>query len=88
MVTYKAMVNFMESEKTDEFVHFASSFFTDLASSSETRPKEPSTIWDARKSAEANEWIKAAQLELNSLEQRNTWELVDRPAGRKVVDNV
>ncbi len=88
MVTYEAMVDFLKSEKTDEFARFASCFFTDVASPSETRPKEPSTIWEARKSAEAHEWIKAAQLELNSLEHRETWELVERPAGRKVVDNV
>ncbi len=89
MVSFEAMANFlMEGEKeTERYTSFLDCYFAPLISSSDTLPKEPSSIFEARKSAESESWNKAAALELRSLEERGTWELVPPPPGRTITDN-
>ncbi|MCP3677051.1 MAG: hypothetical protein GY721_05525, partial [Deltaproteobacteria bacterium] len=61
--------------------------FSDPNSSSDPLPKEPTSLAEALASPESKSWIQAAESELNSLMERGTWELVDCPPSRAVVDN-
>lgn len=47
----------------------------------------PTTVEEAKSSPEADEWQRAMQDEYNSLIINKTWELVDLPQGRTLVDN-
>ena len=47
---------------------------------------EPATIAEALETPEANEWKRAADEEMKSLENMNTWKLVPLPEGRKTVN--
>lgn len=49
--------------------------------------EEPTTYDDAMKSSNKDEWYAAMKDELKSLEDNNTWRLVDAPKGKKIVDN-
>ncbi len=47
----------------------------------------PNTYRQAIRSTDAELWEKAIQEELDSLEENECWEVVDRPKDRKVVDS-
>ncbi|CAI7927250.1 unnamed protein product, partial [Closterium sp. NIES-54] len=48
-------------------------------------PGEPATLKEALESSDAEEWKKAMESELNSIEENGTWELVELPEGRKAI---
>lgn len=48
---------------------------------------EPRTYREALNSDDRDQWMHAMQEEYDSLLRNNTWELVDRPIGQKVIDN-
>jgi Reverse transcriptase (RNA-dependent DNA polymerase)/gag-polypeptide of LTR copia-type/Integrase core domain/GAG-pre-integrase domain len=47
----------------------------------------PNTIRDARNSKEWPQWEKAAKAELDMIAEKETWDLVDLPKGRKAIGN-
>ena len=47
--------------------------------------EEPKTMTEARKRPDANKWLQAAQEEMNSLIEHDTWSLTKLPPGRKIV---
>ncbi|CAI7833863.1 unnamed protein product [Closterium sp. NIES-53] len=48
-------------------------------------PGEPATLKEALESSDADEWKKAMESELKSIEENGTWELVELPEGRKAI---
>ncbi|CAI7856241.1 unnamed protein product [Closterium sp. NIES-53] len=48
-------------------------------------PGEPATLKEALESCDAEEWKKAMESELKSIEENSTWELVELPKGRKAI---
>ncbi|CAI7894451.1 unnamed protein product [Closterium sp. NIES-54] len=48
-------------------------------------PGEPATLKEALESGDAEEWKKAMESELKSIEENGTWELVELPEGRKAI---
>ncbi|CAI7794398.1 unnamed protein product [Closterium sp. NIES-53] len=48
-------------------------------------PGEPATLTEALESSDAEEWKKAMESELKSIEENGTWELVELPEGRKAI---
>ncbi|CAI7882254.1 unnamed protein product [Closterium sp. NIES-53] len=48
-------------------------------------PGEPATLKEALESSDAEEWKKAMESELKSIEDNGTWELVELPEGRKAI---
>ncbi|CAI7902650.1 unnamed protein product, partial [Closterium sp. NIES-54] len=48
-------------------------------------PGEPATLKEALESSDAEEWTKAMESELKSIEENGTWELVELPEGRKAI---
>ncbi|CAI7872713.1 unnamed protein product [Closterium sp. NIES-54] len=46
---------------------------------------EPATLKEALESSDAEEWKKAKESELKSIEENSTWELVELPEGRKAI---
>ncbi|CAI7905710.1 unnamed protein product [Closterium sp. NIES-54] len=48
-------------------------------------PREPATLKEALESSDAEEWQKAMESELKSIEENGTWELVELPEGRKAI---
>ncbi|CAI7769307.1 unnamed protein product [Closterium sp. NIES-53] len=48
-------------------------------------PGEPATLKEALESSDAEEWKKAMEIELKSIEENGTWELVELPEGRKAI---
>ncbi|CAI7788765.1 unnamed protein product [Closterium sp. NIES-53] len=48
-------------------------------------PREPATLKEALESSDAEEWKKAMENELKSIEENGTWELVELPKGRKAI---
>ncbi|CAI7798615.1 unnamed protein product [Closterium sp. NIES-53] len=48
-------------------------------------PGEPTTLKEALESSDAEEWKKAMESELKSIEENDTWELVELSEGRKVI---
>ncbi|CAI7918237.1 unnamed protein product [Closterium sp. NIES-54] len=48
-------------------------------------PGEPATLKEALESNDAEEWKKAMESELKSIEENGTWELVELPEGRKAI---
>ncbi|CAI7910248.1 unnamed protein product [Closterium sp. NIES-53] len=46
---------------------------------------EPATLKEASESSDAEEWKKAMESELKSIEENGTWELVELPEGRKAI---
>ncbi|CAI7858146.1 unnamed protein product [Closterium sp. NIES-54] len=53
--------------------------------SSVEMPGEPATLEEALKISDAEEWKKAMESELKSIEENGTWELVDLPEGRNAI---
>src|SRR5690606_22323231 len=47
---------------------------------------EPKSYHQAKSSAEWKEWQKAMDEELQSLKENQVWEVVPKPANRKIVD--
>ena len=47
--------------------------------------EEPKTMNEARKRPDASKWLQAAQEEMNSLIEHDTWSLTKLPPGRKIV---
>ena len=56
-----------------------------MSTSAMTLGPEPQTRKDAMASTEWKQWERAMQEEYNSLLENQTWEIVDRPADRKVL---
>lgn len=48
---------------------------------------EPETYREEKFSTESNQWMKAVEEELNSLEENNTWDIVGRPHNCNVIGN-
>ncbi|CAI7881742.1 unnamed protein product [Closterium sp. NIES-53] len=48
-------------------------------------PGEPATLKEASESSDAEDWKKAMEIELKSIEENGTWELVQLPEGRKTI---
>ncbi|CAI7865835.1 unnamed protein product [Closterium sp. NIES-54] len=48
-------------------------------------PREPANLKEALESSDAEEWKKAMESELKSIEENGTWELVELPEGRKAI---
>ncbi|CAI7812776.1 unnamed protein product [Closterium sp. NIES-54] len=48
-------------------------------------PGEPANLKEALESSDAEEWKKAMESELKSIEENGTWELVELPEGRKAI---
>ncbi|CAI7861012.1 unnamed protein product [Closterium sp. NIES-53] len=48
-------------------------------------PGEPATLKEALESSDAEEWKKAMESELKSIEENGMWELVELPEGRKAI---
>ncbi|CAI7836793.1 unnamed protein product [Closterium sp. NIES-53] len=48
-------------------------------------PGEPATPKEALESSDAQEWKKAIESELKSIEENDTWELVELPEGHKAI---
>ena len=46
---------------------------------------EPKTMNEARKRPDAKKWLQAAQDEMNSLLEHDTWSLTKPPPGRKII---
>ncbi|CAI7839625.1 unnamed protein product [Closterium sp. NIES-53] len=51
-------------------------------------PGEPATLKEALESSDAEEWKKAMESELKSIEENGTWELVELPKGRKAITSM
>ncbi|CAI7782208.1 unnamed protein product [Closterium sp. NIES-54] len=56
-----------------------------LRSSPVEMPGEPATLKEALESSDAEDWKKAMESELKSIEENGTWELVELPEGRKAI---
>ncbi|CAI7815533.1 unnamed protein product [Closterium sp. NIES-53] len=67
-----------DKESDDEECAFA--FFSPVE-----MPGEPATLKEALESSHAEEWKKAMEIELKSIEENGTWELVELPEGRKAI---
>ena len=52
-----------------------------------TSSDEPKNFQEALKSPEREKWMKAAEAEMQSLRQHNTWKLVEPPPGKKIIGN-
>ncbi|CAI7834238.1 unnamed protein product [Closterium sp. NIES-53] len=61
-------------------LHCAFAFFSPVE-----MPGEPATLKEALESSDAEEWKKAMESELKSIEENGTWELVELPEGRKAI---
>ncbi|CAI7771056.1 unnamed protein product [Closterium sp. NIES-54] len=48
-------------------------------------PGEPATLKEALESSDAEEWKKAMESELKSIEENGTWKLVELPEGRNAI---
>ncbi|CAI7876023.1 unnamed protein product [Closterium sp. NIES-54] len=68
-----------EDEESD-YEECAFAFFSPVE-----MPGEPATLKEALESSYAEEWKKAMESELKSIEENGTWELVELPEGRKAI---
>ncbi|CAI7770042.1 unnamed protein product [Closterium sp. NIES-53] len=68
-----------EDEESD-YEECAFAFFSPVE-----MPGEPATLKEALESSDAEEWKKAMESELKSIEENGTWELVDLPEGRNAI---
>ncbi|CAI7773182.1 unnamed protein product [Closterium sp. NIES-53] len=67
-------------DEESEYEEFAFAFFSPVE-----MPGEPATLKEALESSDAEEWKKAIESELKSIEENGTWELVELPEGRKAI---
>ncbi len=89
MVAHEALLDQLDLQDSKEF-KFPCCYLFDAsspASPSGLFTKEPASIVEALKSEERDSWAAATQQEIDSLKERDTWDLVELPRGRKVVDN-
>ncbi|CAI7778162.1 unnamed protein product [Closterium sp. NIES-53] len=68
-----------EDEESD-YEECAFAFFSPVE-----MPGEPATLKEALESSDAEEWKKAMESELKSIEENGTWEFVELPEGRKAI---
>ncbi|CAI7853101.1 unnamed protein product [Closterium sp. NIES-54] len=68
-----------DDEET-EYEEFAFAFFSLVE-----MPWEPATLKEVLEISDAEEWKKAMESELKSIEENVTWELVELPEGRKAI---
>ncbi|CAI7761499.1 unnamed protein product [Closterium sp. NIES-53] len=68
-----------EDEESD-YEECAFAFFSPVE-----MPGEPATLKEALESSDAEEWKKAMESELKSIDENGTWELVELPEGRKAI---
>ncbi|CAI7878543.1 unnamed protein product [Closterium sp. NIES-54] len=68
-----------EDEESD-YEECAFAFFSPVE-----MPGEPATLMEALESSDAEEWKKAMESELKSIEENGTWELVELTEGRKAI---
>ncbi|CAI7902543.1 unnamed protein product [Closterium sp. NIES-54] len=62
-------------DKESDYEECAFAFFFPME-----MPGEPATLKEALESSDAEEWKKAMESELKSIEENGTWELVELPA--------
>ncbi|CAI7802081.1 unnamed protein product [Closterium sp. NIES-53] len=67
-------------DKQSDYEECAFAFFSPVE-----MPGEPATLKEALESSDAEEWKKAIESELKSIEENGTWELVELPEGRKAI---
>ncbi|CAI7904375.1 unnamed protein product [Closterium sp. NIES-54] len=67
-------------DEESEYKEFAFAFFSPVE-----MPGEPATLKEALESSDAEEWKKAMESELKSIEESGTWESVELPEGRKAI---
>ncbi|CAI7876518.1 unnamed protein product [Closterium sp. NIES-53] len=67
-------------DKESDYEECAFAFFSPAE-----MPGEPATLKEALESSDAEEWKKAMESELKSIEENGTWELVELPEGRKAI---
>ncbi|CAI7854617.1 unnamed protein product [Closterium sp. NIES-53] len=67
-------------DKESDYEECAFAFFSPVE-----MPGEPTTLKEALESSDAEEWKKAMESELKSIEENGTWELVELPEGRKAI---
>ncbi len=84
MISYESLVDYVRQDIVEESLSalLPVSFLSDCVLT-----KEPVSISEALKSPEAKLWHDAALQEIKSLQERDTWSLVQIPAGRKLIDN-
>ncbi|CAI7755522.1 unnamed protein product [Closterium sp. NIES-54] len=66
--------------KNSDYEKCAFAFFSPVE-----MPEESATLKEALESSDAEEWKKAMESELKSIEENGTWELVELPEGRKAI---
>ncbi|CAI7759683.1 unnamed protein product [Closterium sp. NIES-54] len=69
-----------EEVQQSEYEECAFAFFSPVE-----MPGEPATLKEALEGSDAEEWKKAIESELKSIEENGTWELVELPEGRKAM---
>ncbi|CAI7868116.1 unnamed protein product [Closterium sp. NIES-53] len=67
-------------DNESEYEEFAFAFFSPVE-----MPGEPAILNEALESSDADEWKKAMESELKSIEENGTWELVELPEGHKTI---
>ncbi|CAI7868983.1 unnamed protein product [Closterium sp. NIES-53] len=67
-------------DEESDYEEFAFAFFSLVE-----MPGEPATFKETLKSSDAEEWKKAMESELKSIEENGTWELVELSEGRKAI---
>ncbi|CAI7877689.1 unnamed protein product [Closterium sp. NIES-53] len=67
-------------DEESEYEEFAFAFFSPVE-----MPGEPASLKEALESSDVEEWKKSMEIELKSIEENGTWELVELPEGRKAI---
>ncbi|CAI7886327.1 unnamed protein product [Closterium sp. NIES-53] len=67
-------------DEESEYEECAFAFFSPVE-----MPGEPATLKEALESSDAEEWKKAMESELKSIDENGTWELVELSEGRKAI---
>ncbi|CAI7858755.1 unnamed protein product [Closterium sp. NIES-53] len=70
----------VRDDEESDYDEYAFAFFSPVE-----MPGEPATLKEALESSDAEEWKKAMESELKSIEENGTWELVELPEGRKAI---
>ena len=73
----------IERYSVDEQVNVAEEVIASALCAAEL--EEPKTLREARKRPDAGKWLAAAQEEMDSLIEHETWSLTNLPPGRKIV---
>ncbi|CAI7748262.1 unnamed protein product, partial [Closterium sp. NIES-54] len=82
-LTYDALAGaalIVRDDEERDYEECAFAFF-----SPKEMPREPATLKEALESSDAEDWKKAIESELKSIEENGTWELVELPEGRKAI---